>query len=151
MYKCIKWKCTLFLKEKEKSTYIPHVWSLCIVKEAMFIILIGLWPIRLFISDLYISGTHNFLIYIFYFTFFFFFLWEILLHGWVLRDAAVPLNGCCFIWQNSGVLRQLCVHNYNNYDDENNKDIYFTFWCWVFSLRAKISVQAWIKNNATNW
>lgn len=58
------------------STYIRHVWSLCIVKEAMFIILIGLWPIRLFISDLYISGTHNFLIYIFYFTFFF--KWEIL-------------------------------------------------------------------------
>lgn len=67
-------KCTLcfcFLR----SPLISHIWSLCIVKEAMFIIVIGLWPIRLFISDLYISGTHNFLIY-FYFTFFC--QWEIL-------------------------------------------------------------------------
>lgn len=59
-----------------RSPLISHIWSLCIVKEAMFIIVIGLWPIRLFISDLYISGTHNFLIY---FLFYFFFCqWEIL-------------------------------------------------------------------------
>lgn len=37
-----KRKCNLFLKEENESTYIPHVWSVCIVKEAMFIILIGL-------------------------------------------------------------------------------------------------------------
>lgn len=36
-----KMKMYPFFK-KEKSTYIPYVWSLCIVKEAMFIILIGL-------------------------------------------------------------------------------------------------------------
>lgn len=35
-------------------------------------------------------------------------------------------------WQkkSSGVLRQLCVHNYNNYDydDENNKRYLFHIW-----------------------
>lgn len=56
----------------EEISPISCIWSLCIVKEAMFINVIGLWPIRLFISDLYISGTHNFLIYIFYFPFLFF-------------------------------------------------------------------------------
>lgn len=50
------------------------------------------------------------------------------MHGWVLRDAAVPLNGCCFLAKKSGVLRQLCVHNYSNYDDDNNKRYLFHVW-----------------------
>lgn len=68
-----KMKMYPFFKKEKKKRKV-HLYPTCLVsvyvKEAMFIILIGLWPIRLFISDLYISGTHNFLIYIFYFTFF---------------------------------------------------------------------------------
>lgn len=124
-----------FFLKKKKSPLISHVWSLCIVKEAMFIILIGLWPIRLFISDLYISGTHNFLIYIFYFTFFL----NGRFYAWLGPERHSGAVKWFFGKRNSWVLPQLCVHNSDDYDyDENNKRYLFHLWLfarlWKFCL-----------------
>lgn len=51
-----------------QNLYLLFVLFVYCMRKAMFIIRFGLWPISLFISNLYISGTHIFLIYIFLFS-----------------------------------------------------------------------------------
>lgn len=57
------------------------------------------------------------------------------MHSWVLRDAAVPLNGCCFLakfleYCNSSVFIITTIMTMTPI-----KDIYFTSGlCWSFLL-----------------
>lgn len=71
------------------------------------------------------------------------------MHGWVLRDAAVPSNGCCFLakkilgYCDSSVF---IITTIMTMMMKTIKDIYFTFACYLhFLLYGKISAQSWIK------
>lgn len=62
------------------------------------------------------------------------------MHVRVLRDSGAVEWLLGFFWQNSGVLPQLCVHNYNNYDydNENNKKIFISHHASVWSVFSRI-------------
>lgn len=124
-----------FFLKREKSL-IFHIWSLCIVKEAMFINVIGLWPIRLFISDLYISGTHNFFNIYFLFSFSFplflngrFYAWlgperDSSAIDWLLYFGEKQRRKKVLDYYDSSVFIITAIMTY---DDENKiNDIYFT-------------------------
>lgn len=71
------------------------------------------------------------------------------MHGWVLRDAAVPSNGCCFLAKE---ILEYCdssvfiITTIMTMMMKTIKDIYFTFGCYLhFLFYAKISAQSWIK------
>ncbi len=73
-FRALKWN-VIFLLDSTlylvQNLYLLFVLFVYCMRKAMFIIQFGLWPISLFISNLYISGTHMFFIYIFLFSLFF--------------------------------------------------------------------------------